>query len=161
MYINVLCKITETGKSLELFEKNIKHSYFTYCSLLSNSEKKLKIYQQLTKLPPAMQGLTFYWPTQSKLTCLQFDGRKCSLTDGTLRRGRVLVYRWAWLDSGFVDDGPTSRVTAAGGMTEPRQLDWGSGVATGRVTARRARVEVTPRPSSIRSAARGTAELEH
>ena len=45
-------KISDTVKSLKLFENMFNVTYF---SQLSNSEKILKIYQELTKLEPAMQ----------------------------------------------------------------------------------------------------------
>ena len=48
-------KISDTVKSLKLFENMFNVTYFTYFSQLSNSEKILKIYQELTKLQPAMQ----------------------------------------------------------------------------------------------------------
>ena len=52
-------KISDTVKSLKLFENMFNVTYFTYFSQLSNSDKILKIYQELTKLQPAMHAISY------------------------------------------------------------------------------------------------------
>ena len=85
-----------TVKLLKIFEKNIKHAYFTYSSQLCNSKNFWKSLP-LRKLQPAMQGLTSFRPTLYKTSNDSLTDRWMVTTSKARRKQLKHAYCLYWI----------------------------------------------------------------